>query len=358
MGVYKHAKPLPESVTLSQIIQSIPKEAFEKDTSKAIRAIIITLISTALGLYLIHISPLWLLPVTWFFTGTAATGLFVIGHDCGHRSLVKSIKWNDIIGTISFLPLLYPFHSWRIQHNVHHQNTNKLDVDTAWQPVTKKDYLECTPTFRLLHRLTRGPVWFIGSVGHWVYEHFDLALFKGDDVFKVKKSVNQVLLFSAVFFPLMLYYVGIWGIIKYWFIPFLCFHFWMSTFTLVQHTAPHIPFLPESKWRDAVASLQHTIHCKYPAWVDFLCHDISVHIPHHVTVGIPHYRLRLAYDSIKKNWGPYLHECEFGVELMWDIISNCHIHDEETRLYKTFSTMLQSLGVINPQIHAPGVKHE
>lgn len=25
-AIYKHAKPLPESVTLSQIIQSIPKE--------------------------------------------------------------------------------------------------------------------------------------------------------------------------------------------------------------------------------------------------------------------------------------------------------------------------------------------
>lgn len=27
-ALYKHAKPLPESVTLSQIIQSIPKEVY------------------------------------------------------------------------------------------------------------------------------------------------------------------------------------------------------------------------------------------------------------------------------------------------------------------------------------------
>lgn len=358
--LYKHAKPLPESVTLSQIIQSIPKEAFEKDTSRAVRSIIITLVFTALGLYFISVSPLWLLPVAWFYTGTALTGFFVLGHDCGHRSLIKSIKWNDIIGTIAYLPLLYPFHAWRISHNIHHQNTNKLDIDTAWQPVTEKIYVESSNIYKFLHRVTRGPGWFIGSVGHQLYEHFDLSLFKGDDKRKVEESIGYVTYFAAVFFPAMLYFVGPWGIVKYWFFPWLGFHFWMSTFTLVHHTAPHIPFLPEEKWRDAVASLQHTIHCKYPAWVDFLCHDISWHIPHHVTTGIPHYRLRLAYESIQKNWGPYIHECEFSAELMWNIISNCHIHDEETRLYKTFSVLLKSLGVINPQsnVSSSSVKQE
>ena len=228
----------------------------------------------------------------------------------------------------------------------------------------------------------------------------------------------------------------------------------MSTFTLIHHTAPHIPFLPENKWRPAVASLQHTIHCKYPAWydsplyfssplspssllpryfsqtievdllnrIDFLCHDISVHVPHHVSSAIPHYRLRLAYDSLKKNWGPVCPPpflplsllslyfififfsilkyilgwiLMFGTVHSWvqvhpgphvaypthsspyylisifrpstsalfyfiwfckQIVSNCQIHDDETRLYKTFSKMLQSVGLIHPTINVP--KHE
>jgi len=352
----KHAKPLPEDVTLSQIIKSIPKEAFEKDNTKALRAIIISVFFTGLGLYILSIAPRWLLPFAWFFTGTAATGLFVIGHDCGHRSLVKSIKWNDIIGTISFLPLLYPFHGWRISHNVHHQNTNKLEVDTAWQPVTQKQFTEGNMVMKFFFIVTRSPLWFLSSVGHEYFAHYNLSIFNEDDRKKVVMSIKHVAIFSVVFFPLMYYYVGMWGIVKYWGVPWLGFHFWMSTFTLIHHTAPHIPFLPANKWRDAVASLQHTIHCKYPAWVDYLCHDISVHIPHHVTTAIPHYRLRLAYDSIKKNWGPYLHECEFSGELMWNILTNCHIHDDETRLYKTFSTVLKSLGLINPQFNA--LKHE
>ena len=37
--------------------------------------------------------------------------------------------------------------------------------------------------------------------------------------------------------------------------------------------------------------------------VEFLTHDISVHVPHHVSSKIPWYNLRLAHDSLKSNWG-------------------------------------------------------
>ena len=31
----------------------------------------------------------------------------------------------DIVGTLMFMPLIYPFEPWRIKHNVHHTHTNK-----------------------------------------------------------------------------------------------------------------------------------------------------------------------------------------------------------------------------------------
>lgn len=50
---------------------------------------------------------------------------FVVGHDCGHRSFSKNKLVEDIVGTIMFMPLIYPFEPWRIKHNVHHAHTNK-----------------------------------------------------------------------------------------------------------------------------------------------------------------------------------------------------------------------------------------
>jgi hypothetical protein len=49
------------------------------------------------------------------------------------------------------------------------------------------------------------------------------------------------------------------------------YHFWMSTFTVVHHTAPHIPFKPAESWNAAQAQLAGTVHCDFPAWCAFLC---------------------------------------------------------------------------------------
>ncbi|KAL3566869.1 hypothetical protein D5086_032284 [Populus alba] len=37
--------------------------------------------------------------------------------------------------------------------------------------------------------------------------------------------------------------------------------------------------------------------------IEILCHDINVHIPHHVSARIPHYNLRVAHKSLQENWG-------------------------------------------------------
>jgi fatty acid desaturase len=40
----------------------------------------------------------------------------------------------------------------------------------------------------------------------------------------------------------------------------------MSTFTMVHHTAPHIPFKNAKDWNSAAAQLGGTVHCDYPKW--------------------------------------------------------------------------------------------
>ena len=42
------------------------------------------------------------------------------------------------------------------------------------------------------------------------------------------------------------------------------FVFIAGTFTVVHHTAPHIPFKPAGEWNAAKAQLSGTVHCDYP----------------------------------------------------------------------------------------------
>jgi hypothetical protein len=98
---------------------------FQLNMWKAWGAVVTSIVAMSASLYLISVSPWYLLPFAWFVAGTAFTGFFVIGHDCGHRSFSENKLLEDIVGTLAFMPLIYPFEPWRIKHNQHHAQTNK-----------------------------------------------------------------------------------------------------------------------------------------------------------------------------------------------------------------------------------------
>ena len=326
---HKSAYDLGNSdLKLKDIIKTLPKECFEQDRRKAWTKVLTSVLMVGLGYFSLTIAPWFLLPLAWIFTGTALTGFFVIGHDCAHRSFAKRRWVNDLVGHFMMMPLIYPFHSWRIQHNYHHSHTNKLDEDNAWHPITTEVFESCGKIPQWGFELFLGyKLWWIGSIVHCGLLHFDWSKFREKDQSSVKFSVAVVVLFAAIAFPILIATTGIWGFVKFWLLPWLVYHFWMSTFTLVHHTAPDVPFLAESKWNQALAQLYGTVHCDYPRWVEIFCHDINVHVPHHISTAIPSYNLRMAYGSIKENWGAYLHdECRFSWSLIKRITDQCHLY--------------------------------
>lgn len=325
----------PSKLRIKDILKTLPKECFQRDMRKAWTAALVTVVMVGLGYVSIALSPWYLLPFAWIFTGTALTGCFVVGHDCGHRSFAKR-KWvNDLVGHLFMLPLIYPFHSWRILHNYHHNHTNEMDEDNAWQPIRPETYGSLGSLGRWGYQLLRGRLWWIGSIAHWAGLHFNPGNFEGKDRARVRLSVIAVVVFGAIAFPLLIATTGIWGFVKFWLLPWMVFHFWMSTFTLVHHTAPDIDFQEPEQWDAAKAQLSGTVHCEYPAWVEFLCHHINVHVPHHLSTAIPSYNLRMAHRSLQENWGSYLYESRFSWALMKQITDQCHIYHPE-RCYQSF----------------------
>lgn len=325
-------------VTLKNIINTLPKECFQQNRRKAWSRAAINVFLVAIGYVGIALSPWYLLPLAWLFTGTGLTGFFVIAHDCGHRSFAKRRWVNDLVGHIFMMPLIYPFHSWRIKHNHHHAYTNNLEQDNAWRPITPEEYEGWGKIKqKVFAGFANNRLWWLGSIAHWAVTHFNLDKFAAKDRGKIKLSIAVVAIFAAIAFPVLIATTGIWGLVKFWLMPWLVYHFWMSTFTYIHHTAPDVAFVEDSKWQVAIAQLSGTVHCNYPQWVEFLCHDINVHVPHHISTAIPSYNLRLAYSSIQENWGIYTHdECNFSWALIKQITDTCHLYSPETG-YQSFS---------------------
>lgn len=331
---------LRRTATLQQVLQSIPKEYFRKDPLKASFGLISNVLLVALGYWAVAVNPWWpLYPVLWLFLGTALTGFFVLAHDAAHRSFSNSRLINDIVGHIVLLPLLYPFHCWRIKHDIHHRYTNNLEWDNAWTPMDVSEFTSAPQWLQAFYRVMRSWGWWMGSIAHWAVLHFDPRLYKeGKERQDMLFSAGFVIVFALAFFPYLWSVGGIWAVVNIWLMPFLVYHFWMSTFTIVHHTLEEIPFYQKEDWDPVVGQLFSTVHCVYPGWVEFLCHDINVHIPHHISTGIPYYNLRKVHASLKENWGAYMHETAFSWELMKHISTRCHLCDDQGN-YLTFDDL-------------------
>lgn len=317
------------NLRLRDILDTLPRSVYDINPVKAWSKVFLSVVAVVACYALLAIAPWYLLLPLWFLTGTALTGFFVIGHDCGHRSFSRKNWVNNLVGHLAFLPLFYPFHAWRLLHNHHHRYTNNLDEDNAWTPFTTELYDSCPRWIQVIYGMARGRLWWLASIIHQIKFHFNWFQFEGKKREQVRFSALFVIIAAAIAFPTMFYYLGAWGVVKFWLMPWLGYHFWMSTFTLVHHTVPEIPFQRNEEWNEAVSQLSGTVHCDYPAWVEVLCHDINVHVPHHLSTAIPSYNLRAAYASIKENWGDYLYETKFSWDLMKMITDECHLFDAE-----------------------------
>ena len=85
--------------------------------------------------------------------------LFIIQHDCGHRSFFRSRRLNDLVGFAIGVVTLTPHAYWRQAHNIHHATCGNLDQrgigDISLLSVT--EYHALPRWRRLAYRIYRSP---------------------------------------------------------------------------------------------------------------------------------------------------------------------------------------------------------
>lgn len=345
-------------LSVVDIVKTIPPECFDKNPWKAWSAALMNFVLLVSGYWGIATLPWFCLPPLWILTGTTFCGLFMLGHDCGHYSFAQKRWVNDLAGHLFMTPVLYPFYNWRFQHNSHHANTNKLGgerwrqlqdmlngkADPVWQPIRAEIYGGLTPKNRWIYEQVRGNLWWLGTtINWWSQITLNVSSLPEKERSKVQISMTIVKVFALILFPTLLVTTGAWGIIKFWLLPWLVFHFWFSTFTLIHHTAPDTIWKTSKEWSAVEAQLSGTIHCNYPRPIEWICHDINYHVPHHIAAAIPFYNLRRAYESLKQNWQPYLRESNFSWSLLREITTQCHLYNSAENRYQSLKEISLSV---------------
>ena len=89
--------------------------------------------------------------------------IFIIQHDCGHQSFLKSKKLNNFIGRVCSVFSFIPYRYWAKTHNFHHGHCGQLEVrDIGDIPMlTVNEYKEKTRWWSSpLKKLSKRPDFF------------------------------------------------------------------------------------------------------------------------------------------------------------------------------------------------------
>jgi len=366
------------SFTVGDIRRAIPEHCFSRPLSKSfgylfwdlflvgvliyassfIELVSDEMFGATLGGILRHV--LWV--TYWICQGCVMTGLWVIGHECGHRGFADSELINDVVGLVVHSFLLVPYFSWQISHRRHHSNTGSVEHDEVFVPVlaskeeqaawNKKHAGEhheeegfIAQTTSTLHRmfyivvmLTLGwPAYlFMNITGNKSYDpqalvnHFQPSspIFtngSASDAFNQKLIlISDVALFAvfAVFYKLVQLTSASYFLYIY-FIPYLIVNFWLVLITYLQHTDLNLPHYTDGEW-DWLRGALATVDRDY-GFINIVLHHITdTHVVHHLFSQMPHYHAEEATDAVKKLLGDYYRYDNTPIAVaLWNSFRDC-----------------------------------
>jgi acyl-lipid omega-3 desaturase len=312
--------------TLQDLKSAIPSECFQPSVLRSI-SYFLTDVGAILALYLIayQLDAWWFYPIFWFMQGTLFWALFVVGHDCGHGSFSKLGWLNNVIGHLAHTPILVPYHGWRISHRTHHANTGNIETDESWYPLTETQYRElpwAQKIVRFYGSLLAYPLYlFLRSPGRQG-SHFlpSSPLFRPSERRGVMVSTLCCGAMVALLVGLAIQF-GPLFVVKFYLMPYLVFVVWLDLVTLLHHTTAELPWYRGDDWyflKGALSTIDHNYGLFNP-----IHHNIGTHVAHHIFLGIPHYHLKTATESIKPVLGDYYRHSQTSIwqslrHALWD----------------------------------------
>ncbi len=249
---------------------------------------------------------LLLIPLT-----LVVAGLFIVAHDAAHLALFKSRRLNSIVGHFGMVPSWHVYEGWVLGHNrVHHTFTVREGYDFVWQPATPQSWAQTGWWRRLVHRVEWS---WVGAGAYYLHQVWWKKMVVGSPPPRWVKATRRdrfIVLFSVL--GLIGLFMGIGAIEgrgltgQLWLacvtviLPFLTFSYVIGSFVHVHHVDPDLQWYRSDEWDKFRAQMQGTTVLRASKALNFFIHWIMVHVPHHVDMRIPMYRLEAAATALKK----------------------------------------------------------
>ncbi len=224
--------------------------------------------------------------------------IFIIFHDCGHRSFFVSKKANNIIGMIMGILAFTPFYNWHHQHWIHHATSGNLDkrgIGDVWTK-TVEEYLNSSPREKFMYRAFRNPfVMFI--LGPVLVVAIQNRITKKSMTPVEKRNVhltNLIILIIAVGMSLI---IGVKAYLLIQLPIILIGHSIGIWLFYIQHQFDDVEWERQNNWDYKVSALTGSSFLKLPGILQWFTGNIGFHHVHHLSSRIPNYNLAKCHNE-------------------------------------------------------------
>jgi len=217
--------------------------------------------------------------------GAFIVRLFIIQHDCGHRSLFSSRRANDWVGRFIGLLTLTPYDHWRRQHAIHHAASGNLDRrgigDVITLTVAEYEALSWFGKFK--YRLYRNPLVMFGLGPAYLFFIANRLPMKSMKQKMPWVSTSLTNLGVLALYALMIWVVGLKAFLLIQ-IPSVIVGASIGVW-LFYHWAR------SEDWDRERAALMGSSYYDLPKWLMWVTGNIGIHHVHHLSSRIPFYQL-------------------------------------------------------------------
>ncbi|MEC0266737.1 fatty acid desaturase [Paenibacillus anseongense] len=241
---------------------------------------------------------IWLTLVIDIIASGFLVRIFIIFHDCCHKSFFKN-KWaNEIVGTLTGILTFVPYHQWRYTHSIHHASSGNLDrrgVGDIWT-LTVDEYQKSSWKKRLTYRLYRNPLimFIIGPIFIFLIDYRFNRKRAG-----MKERMNTYITNVSIVgsLALLCWAIG-WQSVLLIQGPMFFVSGMMGIWLFyVQHNYEETYFENEPEWDYVKAAMHGSSFYKLPRVLHWITGNIGFHHIHHLSPRVPNYYLEKVHNK-------------------------------------------------------------
>lgn len=285
--------------------------------------------------------------------------IFSLMHECGHRSLFRSLWLNRWTGFLLGVLSAMPQYVWAQHHNYHHAHNGNWDryrgpyatlsVDEyAALSTAKQRFYRCkcsiaaAPLAGLIYLIVNPRLtWIRGTVG--LGAHIISAKMGGSDLSVPELAASYQTRYWKNFkeYRHMLWnnlaLLSIWAAMCWFYGAALFFTVYLLSVSIagglgivlftVQHNFEHAYATGGERWDYDTGAIEGTSFLVLPGWLNWFTANIGYHHIHHLSSSIPSYRLVACHNEYQHLFPDVVRVTLSGVSgamkcILWDIRSD------------------------------------